>query len=496
MKLRESQSFAIEECRKSIKQGLKRPIIAGVTSFGKTIVAAHMLKSCQDKGKQGWFFCDRIQLIEQSIDKFRKIGLDFGVRQSGHPLHNPTKPIQIASIQTVDAMLNRHGKPLPPFDMAIVDECHTQYSVIDQIMELYNNLPVIGLTATPYSKGLGAKYNNLIVPITPDDLLAKGLWCPVRYYGGKHIDTSKVRSADPNSFRKEDIDKATDDMSDVLTGDIIKNWIEHGERSQTIAFSPTQRLSKALVDMFNKNGIYAEHIDCNTKTDERQRLFKAHDAGEFKILSCAQLLNTGYDSPTTRCIIDAYPVKSITTYVQRDGRIRRISPGKEYGIYLDHAGNFERFGGPASDIVPTHLDDGTKTHRETDLIREKKVKSTTECPSCKQQTTPPKCSCGFVIESKSEAAGGEDQIHHDGSMLVELEGNRANKKTPIEVKERFYSDLNLMVDRRGYKEGWANHKYRERFGVWPNKIKKAPVTELSKDTKNWFAHLAIKRANS
>lgn len=494
MELRPSQSFAIEECRKSMQAGLKRPIIAGVTSFGKTIVAAHMLKSCQDKGKQGWFFCDRIQLIKQSIDKFRENGLDFGVRQSGHPLHDPTKPIQIASIQTIDAMINRHGKALPAFDMMIVDECHTQYSVIDQIMELYNNIPVIGLTATPYSKGLGAKYNNLIVPVTPGELLEQGFWCPVSYYGGKHIDTSKLRSSDPNSFRKEDVDKATDDMEDVLKGDIIKNWLMHGENSQTIAFSPKQSLSRALVQMFNDNGIYAEHIDCNTKPEERQRLFKAHDAGEFKILSCARLLNTGYDSPTTRCLIDAYPIKSVTDYVQRDGRLRRIHPSKEYGIYLDHAGNFERFGGPASDIVPSHLDDGTKTHRETDLIKPKKQKKTLECPSCKQQMVPPKCNCGFVVESKSDSANDDDQIHHDGSMLVELSGKKANRTTPKEVKERFYSELVVIGREKGYKPGWASNKYRERFDVWPNKINQVPVQEISIDTKNWITHSNIKRA--
>ena len=59
-----------------------------------------------------------------------------------------------------------------------------------------------------------------------------------------------------------DLERATDGDSDRLTGCIIRNWMAHGENSQTVAFSPTQNLSKKLVEKFNANGISAEHIDC------------------------------------------------------------------------------------------------------------------------------------------------------------------------------------------------------------------------------------------
>ena len=152
------------------------------------------------------------------------MGIKFGVRQANHELMDPSAPIQIASIGTVQAMVKNHNGRLPEFDFALVDECHTQYEIIKDIIEQYNNIPIIGLTATPYSKGLGKLYNNLLVPITPRELLEGGYLCPVRYYGGEHVDMSKIRSVDANSYSVQDLEAETDKKKELLTGSIIENW--------------------------------------------------------------------------------------------------------------------------------------------------------------------------------------------------------------------------------------------------------------------------------
>lgn len=492
MKLRDYQQAAFDQVRQSIGNGLKRPIVAASCSFGKTILAGAILKSCQDKGKKGWFLCDRIQLIEQSIDKFRQMGIDFGVRQADHRLKNEAAPIQIVSIQTLAAMINKHGRKLPEFDLAIIDECHVQYEIIDKIMEKYDNIPIIGLSASPYSKGLGKKYNNLIVPITPKELLERDYLCPVRYYGGEHINLKKVRSVNPNTFNPQDIANYTDQDAERLVGCITRNWLEFGENSQTIAFSPTQNMSKALVERLNGSGITAEHIDCYHETDERKEMFAAHDRGEFKVLSCSRLLNTGYDAPSVRCIIDCFPVKSVTSWVQRAGRLMRIHPGKDYAIYLDHADNFSRFG-PAEDIVPTSLDDGEKTHNENELTdkKEKRIK-TQACPDCRQEMVVPKChACGYELPHTEIQ---ED----DGSMLEELDktAKKANRTDSKEIKEQFLSELHCYARKKGYKRGWASNQYRDRYSVWPNKINIYHTDSIGEMTNNWITHKNIKYAKS
>ena len=489
MQLRDYQENAISLARDSIRRGLKRPVLALPAGSGKTAIAGQMLKNCQDVGKKGWFFCDRIQLIEQTIVAFKKFGIDFGVRQSSHELANAQAPIQIASIQTMAAMIGKHGKNIPEFDMCVVDEAHVSYAVIDLIMEKYNNIPIIGLTATPYSKGMGLKYNNLLVPITTRELLDRGYLSPIKYFGGEHVDLSKVRSIDPNTYSAQDLEAVTDSDSDRLAGCIIKNWFKLGEDPQTIAFSPTQALSRNLVDRFNKNGISAEHVDCNFSQDDRQDLFEAHDKGEFKVLSCSRLLNTGFDAPSVRCIIDCFPVKSVTTYVQRVGRLMRIFEGKEYGIYLDHASNFGRFG-YAEDIVPESLHDGTKPHNEKEQTTDdKKPLVTKECPECMQQMSGRLCkACGYAVPS--------NEYHEDdGTMLVELSGNKANRTDDKKVKDQFYSELFQYAKTKDYKPGWAAMQYKEKYGLFPDNIV-AHETKSIELAKGWVKHKAIKRRYS
>jgi hypothetical protein len=43
---------------------------------------------------------------------------------------------------------------------------------------------------------------------------------------------------------------------------------------------------------------------------------------------------------------------------------------------------------------------------------------------------------------------------------------RANTYGPAE-KTKFYSQLLYIGQQKGYKNGWAAHKHKERFGDWP-----------------------------
>lgn len=168
----------------------------------------------------------------------------------------------------------------------------------------------------------------------------------------------------------------------------------------------------------------------------------------------------------------------------------RISPGKKYAIYLDHADNFSRFG-RAEDIVPTHLSTDEKTHNEreqTDL-KEKNIK-TQECPECYQEMIIPACECGYQLPVQDVV------VEDDGSMLVELTGKSANRKDSKEAKEQFYSELLYYEKMKGYKRGWAANQYRSKYDVWPNKINSYYTDSISEMTQGWLTHQRIKYAKS
>jgi hypothetical protein len=85
----------------------------------------------------------------------------------------------------------------------------------------------------------------------------------------------------------------------------------------------------------------------------------------------------------------------------------------------------------------------------------------------------------------------DDTVTIDGE-LVDLRQSRAAKKAKKELAEKekaaraekkkqgepqaFYSGLIDFAERRGFKEGWAANKFREKYGVWPDNLRKVPMT--------------------
>ena len=485
MELRPHQEKAVDMLRDSLRRGKRRPILAAPCSFGKTITAAYIFEEAIKRGKRGIFICDRIKLVEQSLEAFDIHGLETGVMQGNHHRSDSYMPVQIASIQT----LARRSR-MPAFDFAIVDECHSVHKYLLEMMQAYNAIPFIGLSATPFSKGLGTIYDDLIVPITPVELLEQDYLCPIHYYGGRKVNLDDmIRRALPTGGTDYD-PKSLElriEKDALLAGDIVKNWLKHGEDSQTIAFSPSIKHSKYMVELFRKNGISAEHIDGYTDPDIREVMFNAHDRGEFKILSCSKLLNVGYDAPSVRCLIDCYPTTSLISYVQRAGRIARTAPNKPYSIYLDHSGNVARHGF-AEHIVPLELDTGDRPFSETKQIKEKKEATVWECPECYQQRTGMKCPCGYELPKV-------EQIKADQQILKRMTAvEKANYLNTPEDKAMFLGELELHAKQKGYKSSWAGHLYKQKFGEWPERIEPIPATQISDAVRKYIQYDQIRKA--
>ena len=95
--------------------------------------------------------------------------------------------------------------------------------------------------------------------------------------------------------------------------------------------------------------------------------------------------------------------------------------------------------------------------------------------------------CGAVREAKSDV----EQV--DGE-LVEFGELRSGASAPgIVGQAAFYGELRFIVQERGYAEGWAAHKFKEKFRIWPNdpRIKFADPQPPSLNTRNWVRSRAI-----
>ena len=79
-------------------------------------------------------------------------------------------------------------------NLIIVDEAHVHYKTLTSMMASYSAVPFIGLSATPYAKGLGEHYSDLIVPITSNELMDQGYLAPAKYYGGRQPNVKGIKT--------------------------------------------------------------------------------------------------------------------------------------------------------------------------------------------------------------------------------------------------------------------------------------------------------------
>ena len=157
--LRPHQSRLLEQLDDVFAQGCTRIVAQAPTGFGKTIVAAHRLRCVQDAGKRAIFIVPALSLIDQTVEKLYAENVrDIGVIQANHLLTNYARPIQIASVQT----LQRREMPLA--DEIIIDEVHRWYQFYPRLLNdpRYAATPIIGLSATPWTRGLGKHFSRLV----------------------------------------------------------------------------------------------------------------------------------------------------------------------------------------------------------------------------------------------------------------------------------------------------------------------------------------------
>lgn len=96
-------------------------------------------------------------------------------------------------------------------------------------------------------------------------------------------------------------------------------------------------------------------------------------------------------------------------------------------------------------------------------------------------------SCGFVRVRFNEviATPGE---------LEELEGGK--NVADRAIKQEWFSQLLAVARARGYKDGWAANKYREKFTVWPRGLDHEPASTVSPEIASWVKSRQIAWAKS
>lgn len=493
--LRAYQWLGLANIEDAWSRGQRRVIFYLPTGGGKTRCAGELILRAQREGKRVAFVCNRIELVNQASQAFHHLGIHHGIVQ-GENTRTTGADVLVGSIQTVV----RRG--ISDLDLVIVDEAHgvAASRAYHRMFAEWKNIPIVGLTATPFSRGLGKHhaflggnlFESIIVGATIPQLINGQFLVDADIYAPSEPDLSKVKIV-AGDYQEDQLADATDRAD--LIGDIVSHWQRLAPGTQTLCFAVTIAHSKHIAEQFVAAGIKAEHVDAYTPEFERVRIIRDFREGKFQVLSNCAMLAEGFDVPAASTLILARPTKSLIRYIQMIGRVLRPFPGKTKALVLDHSGSAKRLGFP-TDELPLKLHDGKP--QTSDGNGEKKPEALPKpCPNC-QYLKPPRV---FVCPSCGHKPAPLIQVETVEGELEKMErGKKAAKKLNRELtwdeKVAWMGSLKTYAQAKGYKSGWAAMNYKEKFGVFPNdpRVNYAPPCAITPEVQRWITAKNIRWA--
>jgi DNA repair protein RadD len=463
--LRPYQSQAIVDIELAINDA-EAPLYVLPTGAGKTVVAAQIIERAVAAGKRVLVLTHRREILKQTSLKLSGGNFEHGLIQAGLNV-DLEYPVQIASIQTLWARCMRTDKvPLPAANVIIIDEAHHAAArTWRNIIEAYPNARRIGLTATPCrsdGRGLGNYFTRIIEGPQIPELIADKWLVPTIYYAPVDPDLRGVHTRQGDYV----VSQLADRMNrDDLVGDIVSNWHKFAERRRTLVFCVDVAHSVHVKDEFIESGVKAEHIDGGTPKTERDAALARLASGETELITNCMVLTEGFDLPSIGCIVLARPTKQIGLFRQMAGRGLRPAPGKNNLILIDHSGAVFRHG-LLEDRVEWTLDVTKRADNPTHSSRSQAQTSRLiECSQCNAlRTAGEKCPhCGFFPQRRPDLI-----VFREGE-LARINKNSRSAASAYDPNERmrWHAELTYIAAERGYRPGWAAHKYKEKFGTWP-----------------------------
>lgn len=479
------QIDAHQQLRQGFRDGHKNQLIMAPTGAGKTYLGLRICNEAMQKGKKAVFLCDRTTLINQTSEVATAYGLDdHGVIQANHWKRRPDKLLQIASVQTIAKRAY-----WPALDVLVIDEAHTMYKPWVEYAQS-TGAAVIGLSATPFSTGLGKVFSNLINATTMHELTQSGVLVPMRIFSCTKPDMAGAATAGG-----EWTDKAAEERGMAIVGDVVTEWLRFAENRKTIVFGATIRHCEELAQQFINQGVMAAVFTSETTAKERQLLldeYRKHDS-HLKILISVEALAKGFDVPDVGCVCDARPLrKSLSTAIQMWGRGLRSSPdtGKKDCYLLDFSGNIVRFAEDFTDVFFNgldKLDDGEKLDKKIRKDEDYELKG---CPKCGYSPFTKRCmGCGYERPSKQM----EKAI--DGQMSEIFIGEGKNKKKLADNAEHLWHQVVAYAKVHSAPEkqqGRAYHLFKKITGLEPTwRFTTAPIVEISRNVHNKIQQMNI-----
>lgn len=329
------------------------------TGTGKTRLFVSIARDLFEYGAQRkkatkvLFLAHRKELIEQISEHVgMKYGLAHGLILSQN-VEQKKMPIQVGSVPTLNRRLDRWEDK--NFDVIIIDEAHhVKAKSYKNILNMYPQAKILGVTATPYRLNGAAfrpEFEDIIISPSVAEFIKRKYLSEYVYY-----------SIRPDSRLQHDIDRMKLDFEgdykesemmgimdrDYIRAGILTTYRKYARDRKGIIYTISRAHNQHLCAEFNEAGITAAAIDSETPKEKRDALVGKFRRGEIQVLLNVNIFSEGFDCPDVEVIQLARPTKSLALYLQQVGRGFRPAEGKESLLVLDNVGLYNKFGFPSA----------------------------------------------------------------------------------------------------------------------------------------------------
>jgi DNA repair protein RadD len=306
------------------------------------------------------------ELLEQDHAAIRRLWptAPVGLFSAGLNRRDTLHPIVIGGCASVRNCVDRFGRR----DFCIIDEAHllsptaetTYQKIIAKLREANPNLIVVGLTATPYRRGIGSLLNGGIFDSMAIDLtdakswarfIAEGYLVPLHAKRTEaSIDVSGVGISN-GDFAEGQLQAASD--KEQLNESIAKEIaVAMRSRKAALVFCAGIEHAEHMAIALNAEGVNTRAVHSRLSPQDRAAILSSFMEGRLDAITNNNVLTTGFDCPRVDLIGMARATVSVGLWVQMLGRGTRPAPCKDSCLVLDFAGNRPRLGPVDAPHIP------------------------------------------------------------------------------------------------------------------------------------------------
>jgi ribonuclease E len=309
------------------------------TGAGKTVAAVGFIEATRTGGVL--ILTHRRNLVDQFIGEIS----DRGYKERLRPplLGNRDDAEGPVTVETYQWFVRNHKKVSDAYSVVICDEAHTALGEkTSACIRAWPGPVFIGMTAT------GALIARHVADLFPTqtsrfDLAQaarRGVISPLRCL--RIPPGPGVRTIAKVPLRKGEVDQDFDqeELAALLDqgpfnfaiADLYKSRFR---KTPGVVYTAGVQHAHNVAEAFRAVGINAQAVSGQTPKRELAEILAGFERGDVDVLTNAQLLAEGWNSPRATICMHLAPTASRRIYQQRVGRVTRRAPGKEAGLVID-----------------------------------------------------------------------------------------------------------------------------------------------------------------